>query len=49
LAAKHWGERIDVETAGTGYLEALRVLANHEPDLFMENYSLSGVCYPDAS
>lgn len=40
LIAKHWGERIHVKTAGTSYLEALRVLAKHEPDLFLKNYSL---------
>lgn len=36
LVAKHWGERIHVKTAGTSYLEALRVLAKHEPDLFLK-------------
>jgi hypothetical protein len=40
LVAKHWGERIHVKTAGTSYLEALRVLAKHEPDLFTEIYAL---------
>jgi hypothetical protein len=40
LIAKHWGERVHVKTAGTSYLEALRVLANHEPDLFLKIYSL---------
>lgn len=40
LIAKHWGERIHVKTAGTSYLEALRVLAKHEPDLFLKIYSL---------
>jgi len=40
LVAKHWGERIHVKTAGTSYLEALRVLAKHEPDLFKKIYSL---------
>ena len=40
LVAKHWGERIHVKTAGTSYLEALRVLAKHEPDLFTKIYSL---------
>ena len=40
LVAKHWGERIHVKTAGTSYLEALRVLANHEPDLFLRIYEL---------
>jgi hypothetical protein len=40
LIAKHWGERIHVKTAGTSYLEALRVLAKHEPNLFLKIYSL---------
>src|SRR6266545_2802698 len=40
LIAKHWGGRIHVKTAGTSYLEALRVLAEHEPDLFLKIYSL---------
>ncbi len=45
LIAKHWGERIHVKTAGTSYLEALRVLAKHEPDLFTKIYSLGRECY----
>ena len=40
LIAKHWGERIHVKTAGTSYLEALRVLAKYTPDLFRKIYSL---------
>jgi hypothetical protein len=40
LIVKYWGERIHVKTAGTSYLEALRVLASHEPDLFRKIYSL---------
>ena len=40
LIAKHWGERLHVKTAGTSYLEALRVLAKYEPDLFLKIYSL---------
>jgi hypothetical protein len=40
LIAKHWGERIHVKTAGTSYLEALRVLAECEPDLFLKIYFL---------
>lgn len=40
LVAKHWGERIHVKTAGTSYLEALRVLAKHEPGLFTKIYTL---------
>jgi hypothetical protein len=45
LVTKHWGERIHVKTAGTSYLEALRVLASHEPDLFAKIYSLGRECY----
>jgi hypothetical protein len=40
LLAKHWGERIHVKTAGTSYLEALRVMATYEPDLFLSIYAL---------
>jgi len=40
LIAKHWRERIHVKTAGTSYLEALRVLAKYEPDLFLKIYAL---------
>jgi hypothetical protein len=40
LIAKHWGERIHVKTAGTSYLEALRVLAKYEPGLFLKIYLL---------
>lgn len=40
MIAKHWGERIHVKTAGTSYLEALRVVAQCEPDLFLKIYSL---------
>jgi len=45
LVVKHWGERVHVKTAGTSYLEALRVLASHEPDLFLKIYSLGRECY----
>jgi tagaturonate epimerase len=45
LIVKHWGERIHVKTAGTSYLEALRVLAKCTPDLFMKIYSLARECY----
>ncbi len=40
LIVRHWGECIHVKTAGTSYLEALRVLAKHEPGLFLKIYSL---------
>jgi len=45
LVTKYWGEKIHVKTAGTSYLEALRVLAKHEPDLFIKIYSLGRECY----
>ena len=45
LVVKHWGERVHVKTAGTSYLEALRVLASHESDLFLKIYSLGRECY----
>jgi hypothetical protein len=40
LIANYWGERIHVKTAGTSYLEALRVLAKCEPALFLKIYLL---------
>lgn len=45
LVAKHWDDRIHVKTAGTSYLEALRVLAQYEPDLFLKIYSLGREFY----
>jgi hypothetical protein len=45
LIAKHWGGRLYVKTAGTSYLEALRVLAKHEPDLFTKICDLGRECY----
>jgi hypothetical protein len=45
LIAKYWGEHIHVKTAGTSYLEALRVLAKYEPGLFLKIYSLGRACY----
>ena len=41
LIAKHWGERVHVKTAGTSYLEALRVLARLEAGLFNDIYVFS--------
>lgn len=46
LLAKHFGSRIHVKTAGTSYLEALRVLARREPDLFRRIWALAQECYP---
>jgi len=40
LLAKHWGKLVHVKTAGTSYLEALRVMAKYEPDLFLKIYAL---------
>jgi hypothetical protein len=40
LITKYWGGRIHVKTAGTSYLEALRVLAKYTPDLFLKIYEL---------
>ena len=40
LVVKYWGERIHVKTAGTSYLEALRVLAKCDPDMFLKIYAL---------
>lgn len=40
LITKYWGERLHVKTAGTSYLEALRVLAKCTPDLFLKIYEL---------
>lgn len=45
LLAKHFGTRIHVKTAGTSYLEALRVLAQHEPDLFRRIFRLARTRY----
>ncbi len=47
LVAKHWGELIHVKTAGTSYLEALRVLATHQPDLFLQIYLFCRECYEE--
>jgi tagaturonate epimerase len=41
LLTKYWGERVHVKTAGTSYLEALRLLARLEPGLFREIYTFA--------
>ncbi len=41
LLAKHFAGRFHVKTAGTSYLEALRVLAAREPDLFHRIWALA--------
>lgn len=45
LIAKHWGNQVHVKTAGTSYLEALRVIAQCETDLFLKIYSLARTQY----
>jgi hypothetical protein len=45
LIAKHWAGKFHVKTAGTSYLEALRLIAKQEPDLFKKIYSLSCAQY----
>ncbi len=45
LIARHWGKRLHVKTAGTSYLEALRVLAQVEKELFSQIYAFSRQCY----
>jgi hypothetical protein len=46
LLVKHWGARLHVKTAGTSYLEALRVLACLEPSLFRRMLDLARERYP---
>ena len=41
LITKHWSKRIHVKTAGTSYLEALRVLTKYDPNLFQKIYTLA--------
>ena len=41
MAARHGGRRVHVKTAGTSYLEALRVLAAKEPGLFRDILSFA--------
>ncbi|MEX2160963.1 MAG: tagaturonate epimerase family protein [Anaerolineales bacterium] len=41
IIARHAAGRVHVKTAGTSYLEALRVLARHEPALFREILDLA--------
>lgn len=46
LIARLWGDRLHVKTAGTSYLEALRLLAAAEPALFERIWRLAQVRYP---
>lgn len=41
VLARHSGELLHVKTAGTSYLEALRVVCRHDPKLFREVADLS--------
>lgn len=41
LFARHAGQAVHVKTAGTSYLEALRVTASFDPDLFREILALA--------
>ena len=36
IMGRHAGDRLHLKTAGTSYLEALRIAARHAPDLFRE-------------
>ena len=45
LIAQLWGERLHVKTAGTSYLEALRLLAFTEPALFERIWRLAQDSY----
>jgi tagaturonate epimerase len=47
IAAQLAGEYIHVKTAGTSYLEALRVIAKLEPALFREILDFARVRYPE--
>ncbi len=40
LMVKHWGERLHVKTAGTSYLEGLRIIAGVKADLFEKIWKL---------
>lgn len=41
IIARHAGDLVHVKTAGTSYLEALRVIGQVEPDLFREIYAFA--------
>jgi hypothetical protein len=45
VVAEHLGCRIHIKTAGTSYLEALRTVAAHDPDLFYRILDLSRACF----
>ncbi|MBN1343689.1 MAG: hypothetical protein JXQ73_13455 [Phycisphaerae bacterium] len=41
IVARHAGDLVHLKTAGTSYLEALRVIGQVDPDLFREIYAFS--------
>lgn len=41
IIARHAGDLVHVKTAGTSYLEALRVIGHVDPDLFREIYAFA--------
>jgi tagaturonate epimerase len=45
--AQQAGDLIHLKTAGTSYLEALRVVAEQDPDLFSEIFAYAFECYPN--
>ena len=46
LLTRHWGKRLHVKTAGTSYLEALRLMARLEPVFFRQMLDLARERYP---
>jgi hypothetical protein len=47
ICARHAGDLLHLKTAGTSYLEALRVIAGLDPDLFREIMAFSLKCYAE--
>ncbi len=47
IMTKHAGDELHVKTAGTSYLEALRVTARKDPALFREILAFSHGCYDE--
>jgi hypothetical protein len=45
IAAEHARGLLHLKTAGTSYLEALRVVAHRAPDLFRQVYDVATECY----
>lgn len=46
IIARHAREYVHLKTAGTSWLEALRVIAQHNPSLFRQMLDLAIECYP---